>query len=98
MSAYTVLLICEPLSGQTVALAKDMHKHLNGIHLEDQSTGGDLTPGAFLRSCRGFTARRGLPPKIVSDNGTTFKAACKKITEWMENPVVKHYLTEKSDK
>ncbi|XP_068697039.1 uncharacterized protein [Montipora foliosa] len=58
----------------------------------------DLTPEAFLRSFRRFTARRGLPSKIVSDNGTTFKAACKKITALMEKPVVKHYQAEKSAK
>lgn len=31
MSAYSVPLICEPLTGQTVALARKMYKHLNGI-------------------------------------------------------------------
>ena len=39
----------------------------------------DLTPEAFLRSFRRFTARRGLPSNIVSDNGTTFKSASKQI-------------------
>ena len=55
----------------------------------------DLTPGAFLRSFRRFTARRGLPSKIVSDNGTTFKSASKQIAELMNNPGVKQYLAEK---
>ena len=55
----------------------------------------DLTPGAFLRSFRRFTARRGLPSKIVSDNGTTFKSASKQLAELMNNPGVKQYLAEK---
>ena len=40
------------------------------IHLEilpDQST------AAYVRSQRRFTARRGIPKLIVSDNGKTFK-------------------------
>ena len=41
MSAYSVPLICEPLTGQTVALARNMYKHLNGIHLADYSTGAE---------------------------------------------------------
>ena len=38
MSAYSVPLICEPLTGQTIALARNMYKHLNGFHLADYST------------------------------------------------------------
>ena len=41
MSAYSVPLICEPLTGQTVTLARKMYKHLNGIHLADYSTGAE---------------------------------------------------------
>ena len=55
----------------------------------------DLTPEAFLRRFCRFISRRGLPYKIVSDNGTTFKSASKQITELMKNPVVKQYLAEK---
>lgn len=55
----------------------------------------DLSPKAFLRRLRRFTARRGLPSKIVSDNGTTFKSASKHIKELMNNPGVKEYLAEK---
>ena len=35
----------------------------------------DLSTPAFLQSLKCFTSRRGLPSKIVSDNGKTFKAA-----------------------
>ena len=55
----------------------------------------DLTLEAFLRSFRRFTASQGLPSKIVSDNGTTFKSASKQIKELMNNPGVKEYLAEK---
>lgn len=37
-SSYSVPLICEPLTGQTVALAKNMYDHLRGRHLADYST------------------------------------------------------------
>ena len=35
MSAYSVPLICEPLSGQTVDLAKNMYDFLSDLHLAD---------------------------------------------------------------
>ena len=55
----------------------------------------DLTAEAFLRSFRRFTARRGLPLKIVSDNGSTFKSAFRQIADLMKSPVVRQYLAEK---
>ncbi|PFX12550.1 hypothetical protein AWC38_SpisGene23473 [Stylophora pistillata] len=55
----------------------------------------DLTPEAFLRSFRRFSARQGLPSNIVLDNGTTFKSASKQITELMRYPEVMRYLAEK---
>ena len=55
----------------------------------------DLTPEAFLRHFRRFTARRGLPSKIVSNNGTTFKSASKQTTELINNPGVKQFLAKK---
>lgn len=38
-----------------------------------------MTTSAFLQSFKHFTARQGLPRKIVSNNGKTFKAAAKTI-------------------
>lgn len=35
----------------------------------------DLTANAFVKSFRRFTARRGSPSLVVSDNGRTFKPA-----------------------
>ena len=55
----------------------------------------NLTSEAFLRSFRRFSASRGLPSKIVSDNGSTFQGASKKIADVMKNPGVKQYLAEK---
>jgi len=55
----------------------------------------DLTAEAFLRIFRRFTARRGLPLKIVSDNGSTFKSVSRQIADLMKSPVVRRYLAEK---
>ena len=55
----------------------------------------DLTAEAFLRSFRRFTARRGLPLKIVSDNGSTFKSASRQIADLMKSLVVRQYLAVK---
>ena len=44
------------------------------IHLE---LGTDLSADEFIRCLRRFTARRGLPEIIVSDNAKTFKSAAK---------------------
>ena len=47
----------------------------------------DLSTPAFLRSLKRFSARKGLPRKILSDNGKTFKAAAKAVREvkWIFN-------------
>jgi len=51
----------------------------------------NMTADAFLRSFRRFTARRGFPRRIVSDNGKTFKAADKIIHSVLTHPDVKQY-------
>ena len=45
-------------------------------HLELVS---DLSTPTFIRCLKKFTARRGLPKRLVSDNAKTFKAAAKAI-------------------
>ena len=40
----------------------------------------DMTTEAFIRCFRCFSARRGFPVRMVSDNAKTFKAAAKTIT------------------
>lgn len=46
------------------------------IHLEVVS---DLTTTAFLAALTRFTARRGLPSDIYTDNGTNFRGACSEL-------------------
>ena len=58
----------------------------------------DLVPNlpteAFLRSFRRFVARRGLPKKVVSDNGKTFKAAGRIIKDVMNSSEVQSIFQE----
>lgn len=54
----------------------------------------NLTPEAFVRSLRRFSARRGLPSRIVSDNGTTFQAASKTLSQLRKDPKVRQYLAD----
>ena len=52
----------------------------------------DMTTTAFIRSLKRFTARRGLPRRIVSDNGKTFKAAARVIDTIVQHNEVQQYL------
>ena len=61
------------------------------VHLEVVS---DLTAEAFIRCFRRFVARRGIPRRIISDNGT-FKAATKTISKIVKDPVVHGFLTDR---
>ena len=52
-----------------------------------------LTAHTFLRNFRRFTARRGMPRKVVSDNGETFKSVAKMIVTLYKHPSVRqHFL------
>ena len=53
-----------------------------------------LTTSAFLRSLRRFSARRGTPLLMVSDNGKTFKSAAREIKQLMNDPEVKQYFAK----
>ena len=53
----------------------------------------DISTQTFLRILKRFTARRGLPRRIISDNGKTFKAAAKAVRAVMDNEDVKHFLS-----
>ena len=59
------------------------------VHLE--VVPGLSTP-AFIRSLKRFTSRRGLPAKMISDNGKTFKAAAKELHSIVSHDNVQHYL------
>ena len=63
---------------------------VRAVHLDLVS---DLSTPAFLQSLKRFTARRGLPSKILSDNGQTFKAAAKAIHAVVSHPDVQRYMT-----
>ncbi len=54
----------------------------------------DMTTTAFLRCLKRFVARRGVPSRIVSDNGQTFKCADKKIQAMMKQPEAQWYLVD----
>ena len=54
----------------------------------------DLTTSSFLRSLKRFSARRGLPRRIISDNGKTFKAASKVIQAIVNSQETQEHLTD----
>lgn len=52
----------------------------------------DMSTVTFITCLKRFTARRGLPCRFVSDNGTTFKAAAKTLNEMVKQPEFTSYL------
>ena len=60
------------------------------VHLELVQ---DMTTTTFVRCLKRFTARRGLPRKIISDNAKTFKATAKLINAIISQREVKDYLS-----
>ena len=60
------------------------------IHLELVP---DMTTQTFIRCLKRFSARRGLPRRIISDNAKTFKAAARLITTICNHKEVKDYLS-----
>ena len=60
------------------------------VHLEVVT---DLSSQSFLKCLKRFISRRGLPSRIVSDNGTTFKGAAKSIRAIMEHPEVQRFVS-----
>ena len=55
----------------------------------------DLSALSFLQAFRLFTARRGLPAKLQSDNAKTFKASSVNIRKIMQAAEVKTDLANK---
>ena len=53
-----------------------------------------LSVESFLKSFKRFTARRGVPLKIISDNGKTFKAAAKILKGIADHGDMSRYLVE----
>ena len=62
---------------------------VRAVHLELVP---NLSTPAFLRSFKRFAARKGLPHKIISDNGKTFKAAAKAIRYIVNCGEVQKYI------
>ena len=53
----------------------------------------DMSAPTFLRSFRRFTARRGTPSLVISDNAKTFKAAADTIKGILDGPEVMRFFT-----
>ena len=62
---------------------------IRAVHLELVP---DMTTEAFIRSFKRFTARRGFPRKLVSDNGKTFKSAARSIEAILNQSEVQQYF------
>ena len=54
----------------------------------------DLTAETFLLSFRRFTARRGVPLEVKSDNGKTFKSAAKSLQALFDLPTVREHFEQ----
>ncbi|GFW63656.1 integrase catalytic domain-containing protein [Trichonephila clavipes] len=70
------------------------------VHIEAV---GDLTTDSFIAELRRFSARRGAPRHIYSDNGTNFVGARRKLDEirklWLSlptNEAISYYLSKSS--
>ncbi|GFV76317.1 integrase catalytic domain-containing protein [Trichonephila clavipes] len=70
------------------------------VHIEAV---GDLTTDSFIAALRRFSARRGAPRHIYSDNGTNFVGARRKLDEirklWLSlptNKAISYYLSKSS--
>ncbi|GFX58207.1 integrase catalytic domain-containing protein [Trichonephila clavipes] len=70
------------------------------VHIEAV---GDLTTDSFIAALRRFTARRGAPHHIYSDNGTNFVGARRKLDKirrlWLSlatNEAISNYLSKSS--
>ena len=62
---------------------------VRAVHLDVVT---DMSTQSFLRCLKRFASRRGLPRKILSDNGKTFRAASKYIKAVFADHVIEEYL------
>lgn len=49
---------------------------------------------SFIRCLKRFSAKKGLPSMIISDNGITFKGASRTMKRIMKEPEVQDYLMD----
>ena len=54
----------------------------------------NMSTSTFIRALKRFSARRGLPRRILSDNAKTFKAAAKTLRNMFKDPEVQSYLSQ----
>ena len=54
----------------------------------------DMTATSFLRSFKHFSARRGTPARMISDNAKTFKSAATVLRNASESSEMKKYFTQ----
>ena len=54
----------------------------------------NLTATSFLRNIKCFTARRGVPARMISDNAKTFRSAATILQATFESPEVKKYFSQ----
>ena len=64
---------------------------MRAVHLELVP---DLTARAFICCLKRFTARRGIPQRIVSDNSKTFKSANKVLRSLLNTPEVQQHFRD----
>jgi len=53
-----------------------------------------MTAVTFMRCFKRFAARRGIPLRMISDNGKTFKSASRIIKKSLESPEVRKYFDQ----
>ena len=63
---------------------------VRAVHLDPAP---NMCAPTFLRSFKRFAARRGLPSRVISDNGKAFKAAAKTIQAVLGHKDVKSYFS-----
>jgi len=64
---------------------------VRAVHLELVP---DLTTDSFLRCFKRFVARRGLPCRMISDNGKTFRAASKALHKMSSHDGIQVYSSD----
>ncbi|GFS74668.1 integrase catalytic domain-containing protein [Trichonephila clavipes] len=98
--AGPVLIKCNKGRGTKSTIALFVCLATKAVHIEAV---GDLTTDSFIAALRRFSARRGAPRHIYSDNGTNFVGARRKLDEirklWLSlptNEAISYYLSKSS--
>ena len=55
----------------------------------------DLSTPSFIRCLKRFISRRGMPYRMISDNGSTFKSAARVLHKIMADNTVSQYLSSR---